>query len=88
MPPVDYPVSRNRSLTEPLVGAAAVTPHDTNELPFITRTLWVSVAGAVKVTFMDGQDVTYANLTAGRHPMRVTRVWQTGTAATGIVAEY
>jgi hypothetical protein len=71
----------------PITGAFAITPNDSTDLSEITLSLWVSVAGAVKVTMYDGSVVTYANLTAGRHPLRVKRVWSTGTAATGLVGE-
>lgn len=75
-------------LSSPITGAAAVTPNDSTDLAEVTLALWISVAGAVKVTMLDGTVVTYASLAAGRHPLRVKRVWATGTAATGIVAEY
>jgi hypothetical protein len=71
----------------PITSAFAITPNDSTDLAEITLSLWVSVAGAVKVTMYDGSTVTYANLTAGRHPLRVKRVWSTGTAATGLVGE-
>lgn len=71
----------------PITGAFAITPNDSTDLSEITLSLWVSVAGAVKVTLFDNSTVTYANLTAGRHPLRVKRVWSTGTAATGLVGE-
>jgi len=75
-------------LSSPITGAAAVTPNDSTDLPEVTLALFVSVAGAVKVTMMDGSVVTYPTLSAGRHHLRVKRVWATGTAATGLVAEY
>lgn len=74
-------------LASPVTSAFAITPNDATDLAEITLNLYVSVAGAVKVTMMDGTDVTYANLAAGRHPLRVKRVWATGTTATGIVGE-
>ncbi len=76
-----------KAIASPITGAFAVTPNDATDLTEITLSLYVSVAGAVKVTLADGSVVTYANLAAGRHPLRVKRVWATGTAATGIVGE-
>ena len=88
MPPPDRAMTRNPTrMDESVTGIAAVVPSDTVDLPFVTRALYVSVAGAVKVTMMDGSTETYPNLLAGRHPLRVTRVWQTGTTATGMIAE-
>lgn len=71
----------------PITTAFAITPNDTTDLAEITLSLYVSVAGALKVTMYDNSVVTYANIVAGRHPLRVKRVWATGTAATGIVGE-
>lgn len=85
-------VSRHSSkdvvLSSPITGAVAAALSDTVDLPEVTLALYVSVAGAVKLTMIDGTVVTYPTLTAGRHHLRVRRVWTTGTAATGIVAEY
>lgn len=69
-----------------ITGALAITPADT-DLAEITLALFIGTAGSLKVTMMDGSIVTYANITAGRHMMRVKRVWA-ATSATGIVAEY
>ena len=65
--------------TGPAVSAISVTPHDTNPLAFVSRALWVGVAGDVKVTMADGQAVTFKNLTVGWHPLSVSIVWDTGT---------
>jgi hypothetical protein len=75
-------------LASPITGAVAVTPNDATDLPEFTLALYISVAGALKVTMFDGTVVTYPTMAAGRHMMRVKRVWATGTAATGIIAEY
>lgn len=75
-------------LSSPITGAAAVTPNDSTDLAELTLALYIGVAGTLKVTMMDGTVVTYGAITAGRHPLRVKRVWSTGTSATSIVAEY
>lgn len=74
-------------LASPVTGAFAITPNDSTDLAEVTLNLYIGTAGALKATMFDGSVVTYANLTAGRHPLRVKRVWATGTAATGIVGE-
>lgn len=67
----------------------AITPHDTNNLATPTRGLYVGVSGDVKVISIDGNDVTFAGLMAGTiHAISCTRVYATGTAATGIVGIY
>jgi hypothetical protein len=80
--------NRAHVLTNTVTGAAAVTPTDSTDLTEITLSLYIGTAGTLKVTMMDGSVVSYAAITAGRHPLRVKRVWQNGTSATGIVAEY
>lgn len=74
-------------LTSPITGAYAITPNDSTDLAEITVNVYVGSAGAAKFTMFDGSVVTYSALAAGRHPLRVKRVWATGTTATGLVAE-
>lgn len=70
-------------LASPITGAFAITPHDSNDLTEVTLNLFVGTAGTAKLTMFDGSVVEYATLNAGRHPLRVKRVWATGTTATG-----
>jgi len=73
----------------PAVHAFSVTPNDSVDLTYVTRGLYVGASGDVKVTVHGGEAVTFVDLAAGViHPLRVTRVWSTGTAATGIVGVY
>ncbi len=74
-------------MASPITGAFAITPNDSNDLAEMTVNLYIGTAGAAKLTMFDGSVVTYANLSAGRHPLRVKRVWATGTTATGIIGE-
>lgn len=76
------------SVTSPITGAAAVTPNDSTDLAETTVSLYVGTAGTLKVTFEDDSTATYAAIAAGRHPLRVKRVWATGTSASNIVAEF
>jgi len=67
--------------------AAAVTPHDTNELAFITRALFIGGAGELTVKMASGSNVTFAAVPAGTLlPIQCYIVLDTGTDATGIVA--
>ena len=61
-----------------------VTPSDTTDLSDVTSALNVATPGTVRVTTLDGSitDITVAPGHA--FPLRVTRVWATGTTATGI----
>lgn len=74
------------SLIAPATSAAAITPNDDNELSYVSRSLWVGVAGSLKVQMRDGQDVTFANVTVGWHHLRVRKVFATGTSASSIVS--
>lgn len=61
-----------------------ITKHDSTNATRVTRGLAWKGAGAVKVTTPDGTDVVIADgvLTPGViHPLRVVRVWDTGTGA-------
>lgn len=54
----------------------------------ITRGICVAVAGDVKVTYNDASSETLV-LPAGVHAIRgITRIWVTGTTATGISVIY
>lgn len=69
--------------------AAAVTPHDTNDLAVPCDALFVGGTGALKVDTAGGDTVTLSAVPAGAYiPLRCTRVYDTGTAATGIIAMY
>ena len=62
-----------------------VAPSDTVDLAVNTRKICLAVGGDVKVHKLDGSAVTLT-LPAGVIPIRVRRIWATGTTATGITA--
>lgn len=66
--------------------AYEVTPSDSVDLTNPCYGLYVGVTGNVKVTHWNGVAVTYTNVAVGWHPIAATRVWSTGTTASGIVA--
>lgn len=70
-------------------GAAAITPHDTNLLPVITRAIYVGGTGSLKVKTADGNDVTFPVVPVGTIlPIRAQQVFFTGTGASNLVALY
>lgn len=87
MPAVD---SFSRFQTQdfsPITNAASVTPHNTNELSYVTRALYIGATGDVAVTMQDGGEVTFVDVPAGTTlPIRVKIVKATGTDATSIIA--
>ena len=74
------------SLESPATDLAEVTPNDTSDLTSVSRALNVSGDGTVRVTTLDGTTATVYIAAGITFPLRVTRVWQTGTTASGIVA--
>jgi hypothetical protein len=71
---------------DPASSVHAVTPDDATDLPNVTVALNVDTPGTVRVTTLAG-DIVDLTITAGiAFPVRVSRIWQTGTTATGIRA--
>lgn len=68
--------------------AALVSPDDDNDLAREPVALLIGTAGALKVTTADNDTLTFGNVPAGILPLRVKRVWLTGTDATNIAALY
>lgn len=70
-------------------GAAfPITPADGSDLAYTTRALVIAVGGTVTVDYINPLGVIVTNVQftypAGVIPARFTRVYSTGTAATGI----
>ena len=84
MTAVDY----SRGLIgQPASHAEAVSVHDTNELNAVTRALYVGAPGDVKVTMYGGDEVTFVGVSGGTIlPIRVKKVFDTGTSASSMIA--
>ena len=73
----------------PASNAFAVTPADGSNLTHAARALFVGGAGDVKVDTLGGDTVTFTGVLAGSIlPVRILKVYATGTTATNIVAVY
>lgn len=69
--------------------SVTVTPSDSVDLTDgSTKGVLVGVTGNVKITYETGVTDTVALAAGVWHPMAVTRIWSTGTTATGIHAGY
>ena len=70
--------------------AVAVTPDDVNDLAQVpTDGLYVGIGGNIKVDMADGTTVTFTALKGGVvYPFEVSRIYDTDTTATNIVALY
>lgn len=75
--------------------AFALTPNDDNDITADAgntegyKFCYIHVAGnsgAIKVTTVDGTDVTVYGIQGTTLPLLVRRVWATGTAATSLIA--
>lgn len=75
-------------LESPATHILPVTPSDTADLPHASRALNVATAGALRVTTIGGTTGTVYVAAGVPFPVRVTRVWQTGTTAAGIAVLY
>lgn len=78
------------NLITPADGCALITPAD-SDLTTYLRGIAFATAGALKVTMVNGDVVVIPSgaLAAGMiHPLRIKRVWSTGTTAASIVGFY
>ncbi|MCP5011733.1 MAG: hypothetical protein GY942_17280 [Aestuariibacter sp.] len=76
--------SNSSRLDSPAKSAFEITPSDSTDLTLSARALYVGAVGDVKVTTVGGDTVTFVDV-SGLLPVRVQRVFSTGTDATGIV---
>lgn len=76
------------SLESPAAYLAAVTPDDSADLPVAGRAINVATDGSVRVTTVGGTTGTVYIAAGGVFPVRASRIWATGTTATGIVVLY
>lgn len=79
-----------REFDSPATNAVAVTPHDSNQLTYYSRALYVGVGGNVVVILKDDSaEVTFANVASGQVlPVCAKIVKSTNTTATNIIALY
>ena len=78
--------NRSSGLESPGYNAAQVTPDDGSDLSTMSRALYVGNTGDIQVTMAGGATVLLRNVPAGLLPLRVARVFASGTTATDIVA--
>ncbi len=76
----------NPGLESPPTQAETVVPSDANDLAFTSRAINVAETGTVAVTTLSGDVVTLYIAAGVAFPIRATRIWSTGTTATGIIS--
>jgi hypothetical protein len=82
--PIDQFADFAMSLTSPVTKLENITPSDSTDVLAVTRAINVAVAGVVRVTLASGQTGDVYVGAGTIFPARVTRVWATGTSASGI----
>lgn len=76
------------NLVSPAAGGFAITPHDSNAVPEITRAVYVGAGGTLVVELAWGATLTFTNVPSGAMlPIRVRRV-MTASTATSLVGLY
>ncbi len=76
--------SQARSQSDPAVSVFEIIPDDATDLPQVTLALNAASPGTVRVTTIDGSTSDISIHPGHALPIRVRRVWHTGTTATGI----
>lgn len=67
----------------------AITPHDTNPLDHVAKSIWVGVSGDLCVVTVAGTELTYTNVPVGLFDaVHVKQVKDTGTDADGLIGHY
>ena len=74
------------ALDAPASHAFAISPSDADDLPSVTRALYVGSGGAIAVHMLSGETAVFTNVASGTVlPLRLRRVLETGTSATDLV---
>lgn len=76
--------NRHRRPTDPAIRVLEITPDDGADLEQTVSALNVTTPGTVRVTTEDGSTSDVMVHPGTAFPIRVRRVWQTGTTATGL----
>lgn len=75
------------SINAPAGRFAAITPHASNDLGFVSRAVYVGGAGDIAAVDVDNNPVVFKAVPAGTLlPIRVRRINAVNTTATSLVA--
>jgi hypothetical protein len=65
-----------------------ITQSDSTDLPYVTRAINAAADCVAKITTDGGETITGYQLHKGYNPIRVARVWDTGTDAVSLWGLY
>lgn len=84
------PAKPQLTSTEPISQAASVTPNNGTTFTTQCRAIYIGTTGTITVDVANGgTNLTFSGAAAGSIlPVRVKKVYSTGTTATGIVCLY
>ena len=85
---IDKFSSVTEGLNSPPSHLVSISPDDTTDIPVASRGVNVAGAGSLRVTTVGGDTETIHVAAGIVFPLRVQRIWATGTTATGIVVMY
>ena len=71
-------------LESPASRVLEITPSDAADLPMASRAINVAQSGLVQVTTVSGSTGSVYIAAGVAFPVRATRIWATGTTASGI----
>ncbi|MBB4122123.1 spike base protein, RCAP_Rcc01079 family [Martelella radicis] len=78
--------SRHATPTSPAYDGFSIAADDALPLQEVTRAVYIGVAGDLTAMLISGETVTFENLPAGFIlPVRISRVFATGTTAGALV---
>jgi hypothetical protein len=87
MPAIDKQAQRGDTTDFPAKSLRAVTPHDTNELEYVAKALFIGTGGTLSLIAQEDTAAVSLTVVASQIvPVRAKIVLDTGTTASGIVA--
>ena len=79
--------SSSPGLSGPGVHNFSITPDDGNDLAYVTRAIYIKTGGNLHYMTLGGEEITHP-FDAGWHPLRITRIYATGTTASDMLGVY
>lgn len=76
-------------MRDPIEAGFSITPNDTTNLVKETRAIYVGGAGNLKVETVAGSILVFTSVSAGTvYPLRIRKVFSTGTTASNLLGLY